>query len=120
MIPAEPPVPTAAQLAGNLDDGDFPAYSMSAAAAMLGVQPAFLRGLGDNGLLDPARSDGGHRRYSRADLQIAARAREVVDAGMNLAAACRIVELEAELARTRAELAEARRTLRRLRGKTEG
>ena len=91
----------------NLDDAHFPAYTMSAAAALLGVQPGFLRGLGEAGLLAPARSSGGHRRYSRADLEIAARAREVVDEGMNLAAACRIVHLEVELARTRAALSEA-------------
>jgi DNA-binding transcriptional MerR regulator len=95
------------KLAGHLGDVEFPAYSMSAAASMLGVQPGFLRGLGEAGLLVPARSDGGHRRYSRDDLEVAARAREVVDSGMTLAAACRIVQLEVELARTRLELAQA-------------
>jgi MerR family transcriptional regulator/heat shock protein HspR len=91
-----------------LDDADYPAYAMSAAAAMLGVQPGFLRNLGEAGLLVPARSDGGHRRYSRHDLEVAARARRVVDDGMSLAAACRIVQLEYELAAVRAELAAAR------------
>ena len=102
------------QLADNLDDARFPAYTMSAAAALLGVQPGFLRGLGDAGLIAPARSSGGHRRYSRDDLEVAARAREVVDSGMNLAAACRIVRLEVEVARTRAALAEANARLSRL------
>ncbi|NUT36680.1 MAG: MerR family transcriptional regulator [Hamadaea sp.] len=102
-------------LADHLGDAHFPAYSMSAAAAMLGVQPGFLRGLGDAGLLDPARSGGGHRRYSRDELRIAARAREVVDGGMNLVAACRIVQLEMELARMRAELAQARDIIAELR-----
>src|SRR5262245_5418152 len=78
----------------RLDDAHFPAYTMSAAAALLGVQPGFLRGLGEAGLLAPARSSGGHRRYSRDDLKVAARARQIVDDGMNLAAACRIVQLE--------------------------
>jgi DNA-binding transcriptional MerR regulator len=91
-----------------LDDADYPAYAMSAAAAMLGVQPGFLRNLGEAGLLTPARSDGGHRRYSRHDLEVAARARQVVDDGMSLAAACRIVQLEYELAAVRTELAAAR------------
>ena len=93
------------------DDQHYPAYSMSAAAAMLGVQPAFLRGLGDAGLIEPARSGGGHRRYSRHELEKAARAREVVDDGLSLAAASRIVLLEYQVARLRAELAEARAAL---------
>jgi DNA-binding transcriptional MerR regulator len=107
---------TSDQLADNLDDSRFPAYTMSAAAALLGVQPGFLRGLGDAGLISPARSTGGHRRYSREDLEIAARAREIVDSGMNLAAACRIVRLEIEVTRTRAALAEANARLSKLGG----
>jgi DNA-binding transcriptional MerR regulator len=90
-----------------LDDSSYPLYTMSTAAGLLGVQPDFLRGLGDGGLLDPARSAGGHRRYSRDDLQMAGRAREVVDSGLSLAAACRIVALEFEVARLRLELAQA-------------
>jgi MerR family transcriptional regulator/heat shock protein HspR len=96
------------------DDADYPAYAMSAAVDMLGVQPGFLRGLGEAGLLEPARSGGGHRRYSRHDLQVAARARQVVDDGMTLAAACRIVQLEFELAAVRAELAAARAAIAEL------
>jgi MerR family transcriptional regulator/heat shock protein HspR len=90
------------------DDADYPAYAMSAAADILGVNPGFLRGLGEAGLLRPPRSGGGHRRYSRHDLEVAARARQVVDDGFTLAAACRIVELEYELAAVRAELQAAR------------
>jgi MerR family transcriptional regulator, heat shock protein HspR len=93
------------------DNAEHPLYTMSTAAGLLGVQPGFLRGLGDGGLLRPARSDGGHRRYSRNDLAMAARAREVVDTGMNMAAACRIVQLEFELAQVRLELEQARREL---------
>src|SRR6185295_9529965 len=69
--------PISDQLAGNLGDAHFPAYTMSAATALLGVQPGFLRGLGEAGLLSPARSTGGHRRFSRDDLEVAARAREI-------------------------------------------
>jgi len=76
------------------DDRDFPAYSMGAAAEILGVTPAFLRALDDARLISPRRSGGGHRRYSRHELERAARARELVDGGMTLAAACRVVMLE--------------------------
>ncbi|WP_280340375.1 helix-turn-helix domain-containing protein [Nocardia neocaledoniensis] len=84
--------------ADKLDDDTYPAYSMGRAAAILGVTQAFLRGLDAAGLLTPQRSAGGHRRYSRYQLRIAARVRELVDAGNGLDAACRIVILEDQLA----------------------
>ncbi|TLG01693.1 MerR family transcriptional regulator [Nocardia cyriacigeorgica] len=82
----------------RLEDDDYPAYSMGRAAEILGVTPAFLRGLDAAELLTPQRSAGGHRRYSRYQLRLAARVRELVDAGNTLDAACRIVILEDQLA----------------------
>lgn len=79
------------------DDADYPAYSMGRAADILGVTPAFLRSLGAAGLIEPERSPGGHRRYSRHQLQLAARVRRLLDEGTLLAAACRIVTLEDRL-----------------------
>nr|WP_246598489.1 MerR family transcriptional regulator [Nocardia tengchongensis] len=82
----------------RLDDEDFPAYSMGRAAEILGVTQAFLRTLDAARLLTPQRSAGGHRRYSRYQLRIAARVRELIDAGNSLEGACRIVILEDQLA----------------------
>ncbi|WP_327046033.1 helix-turn-helix domain-containing protein [Microbispora sp. NBC_01189] len=82
----------------RFDDEDYPAYSMGAAAEMLGVSPAFLRALGTAKLIEPKRSGGGHRRYSRYQLRLAARARELVDQGTPVEAACRIIILEDQLA----------------------
>ncbi|GAA2604669.1 MerR family transcriptional regulator [Streptomyces axinellae] len=82
---------------GSLDDEDYPAYTMGRAAEMLGVTPAFLRALGENRLITPLRSEGGHRRYSRYQLRIAARARALVDEGTHVEAACRIIILEDQL-----------------------
>ncbi|MEU0599734.1 MerR family transcriptional regulator [Streptomyces sp. NPDC006393] len=84
-------------VAGNLDDDDYPAYTMGRAADVLGTTPAFLRSVGEAGLIAPLRSEGGHRRYSRRQLRIAARARELVDQGTPVEAACRIVSLEDQL-----------------------
>ncbi|MEV7381982.1 MerR family transcriptional regulator [Streptomyces lydicus] len=81
----------------KLDDDDYPAYTMGRAAEMLGTTPAFLRALGDNRLITPLRSEGGHRRYSRYQLRLAARARELVDTGTQIEAACRIIILEDQL-----------------------
>lgn len=86
----------------KFDDEDYPAYSMGSAAQMLGTTPGFLRSLDEAKLLTPQRSEGGHRRYSRYQLRIAARARELVDQGTALDAACRIIILEDQLAEAQA------------------
>jgi MerR family transcriptional regulator/heat shock protein HspR len=107
------PPETGGPRANKADDDTYPVYSMGAAADILAVDPAFLRALGAGGLLRPGRSGGGHRRYSRHDLNLAARAREVVDEGMTLAAACRIVELEQKLIQAEAAIALLQRRLDR-------
>ncbi len=84
---------------------------MGRAAEMLGTTPNFLRSLDDAKLLSPQRSAGGHRRYSRYQLRLAARARALLDTGIPLEAACRIIILEDQLA-------EAHRINAQLRGHT--
>ena len=81
----------------KFDDDDYPAYTMGRAAEMIGATPAFLRAVGEARLIVPLRSEGGHRRYSRYQLRIAARVRELVDRGTPIDAACRIVILEDQL-----------------------
>ncbi|MGW7239390.1 helix-turn-helix domain-containing protein [Streptomyces sp. NPDC054804] len=89
--------PASHRPADNLDDEDYPAYTMGRAAEILGTTQSFLRALGEHRLITPLRSEGGHRRYSRYQLRIAARARELVDQGTPIEAACRIVILEDQL-----------------------
>ncbi len=91
---------------GRLDDRDYPALTMGQAAQLLDVQPAFLRSLDAAGVLKPQRSDAGHRRYSRRQLELAGRMRELFDQGMTLDAAARIVDLQNQLATARARIAE--------------
>src|SRR6187551_2463898 len=81
----------------KFDDDDYPAYTMGRAAEMLGTTPGFLRSLDEAKLITPQRSPGGHRRYSRYQLRLAARARELLDQGTALDAACRIIILEDQL-----------------------
>ena len=95
----------------TFDDADFPAYTMGRAAEMIGVTPAFLRSLGAAGLIEPERSHGGHRRYSRHQLQLAGRVRQLLDEGLPLAAACRIVALEDRLEAAHRRIAELGGTL---------
>ncbi len=105
----------AADAVRRLDDPDFPALTMSQAAALLGVQAAFLRSLDGSGVLHPHRSPGGHRRYSRHQLVLAARLRGLLDEGHPLASAEVIVGLQDELADARATSDRLRDTVDRLR-----
>ena len=89
-------------------------YVISVAAQLAGVHPQTLRIYERKGLLDPARTKGGSRRYSDADLARLRRIAELTEAGVNLEGVRRILELEAEhaaaqeeLERTRAEQARA-------------
>src|SRR3954447_4674070 len=78
-------------------DDDYPAYTMGRAAEITGASQDFLRRLEKAKLFVPSRSAGGHRRYSRQHLRLAARAREMVGQGVALEAACRILVLEDQL-----------------------
>ncbi len=99
----------------RLDDPDYPALTMSQAAELLGVQAAFLRSLDTSGVLQPYRSPGGHRRYSRHQLDLAARMRGLLDDGHSLASAETIVGLQDELASARADAEQLRTTADQLR-----
>ncbi|MFF8959670.1 MerR family transcriptional regulator [Streptomyces sp. NPDC014894] len=101
---------TAEDSNGRLDDDDYPAYTMGRAAEILGTAQGFLRAIGEARLITPLRSKGGHRRYSRYQLRIAARARELVDQGTPVEAACRIVILEDQLEEAQRVNAEHQRT----------
>src|SRR4051794_37738842 len=103
----------------RLDDPDYPALTMSQAADLLGVQAAFLRSLDGSGALQPHRSPGGHRRYSRAQLAQAARLRTLLDQGHSLASAEVIAGLQDELASARADTARLQGTVDRLRGERD-
>lgn len=97
--------------AGRLEDPDYPAYTTGRAAEMLGVQQAFLRALDHAGAVQPQRSAGNHRRYSRRQLAMVVRIRELFDQGHTMASALRIVSLEDDLAAEQALTASLRRRL---------
>jgi len=72
---------------------------------MLDMQPAFIRRLDTEGVVIPARSAGGQRRYSRNEIDHIAALSGVMSEGMTLAGAQRIIELENEIAALRRQLA---------------
>jgi MerR family transcriptional regulator/heat shock protein HspR len=84
-------------------------YVISVAAELAGVHPQTLRIYERKGLLDPARTAGGNRRYSESDLARLRRIAELTEEGLNLAGVRRVLELEAELGRLQAEVERARR-----------
>jgi MerR family transcriptional regulator, heat shock protein HspR len=88
-------------------------YVISVAAELAGVHPQTLRIYERKGLVDPARTTGGSRRYSDADIEQLRRIQELTNEGLNLYGVQRVLELEAEVARLRAELSEAHRQYRR-------
>jgi MerR family transcriptional regulator, heat shock protein HspR len=69
-------------------------YGISVAAELSGIAVQSLRLYESHGLLSPARSDGGTRRYSADDLARLQRISELVAAGVNLAGIARILDLE--------------------------
>ncbi|WP_298183283.1 MerR family transcriptional regulator [Saccharomonospora sp.] len=95
----------------KLDDEHYPAFSTGQAAELLGVEQPFLRSLDNAGVVTPQRSSGGHRRYSRHQLSLASRLRELFDEGHTLASAQRILHLETELAEAKAEIARLKERL---------
>jgi MerR family transcriptional regulator/heat shock protein HspR len=89
-------------------------YVISVAAELAGVHPQTLRIYERKGLLDPARTGGGSRRYSEHDIARLRRIQDLTAAGLNLAGVKYVMDLEAELVKLRAELEAARAEARRV------
>jgi MerR family transcriptional regulator, heat shock protein HspR len=87
-----------------IDNPDTPLYTVGQVAAMLSVQPAFVRRLDTEELVSPQRSDGGQRRYSRAEIVQIQRVSELASEGLTLAGIRRLILLEAEVSRLQAEI----------------
>ena len=85
-----------------IDNMDAPLYTVGQVAALLCVQPAFLRRLDSEDLVSPERSDGGQRRYTRTEIDQLYRVSELAGEGLTLAGIRRLLALEAEVAATQA------------------
>lgn len=87
---------------------DHAVYVISVAAELAGMHPQTLRIYERRGLVRPARTQGGNRRYSDIDIDRLRRISELAGEGMNLEGIRRVMALEAEVERLHAELAELR------------
>jgi MerR family transcriptional regulator/heat shock protein HspR len=83
-------------------------YVISVAAELAGVHPQTLRIYERKGLVDPARTVGGSRRYSELDIDRLRRIQELTNAGLNLEGVRRVIELEQEIEYLRSELERVR------------
>ena len=93
-------------------------YVISVAAELAGVHPQTLRIYERKGLLEPARTGGGSRRYSSADIDLLRRIQELTNEGLNLAGVQRILDLEAELSERAAEVEALRAELEAVRAQS--
>ena len=87
-------------------------YVISVAAELAGVHPQTLRIYERRGLLDPARTGGGSRRYSDRDIERLRRINDLTGAGLNLAGVKAVMALEDELKRVQRELERTRQEAR--------
>ena len=89
-------------------------YVISVAAEIAGVHPQTLRIYERRGLLQPARTQGGNRRYSNADIRRLQRIAELAEAGVSLEGIRQVLELEAEVTQLRERVLELENELRRV------
>jgi MerR family transcriptional regulator/heat shock protein HspR len=88
-------------------------YIISVAAELAGVHAQTLRIYERKGLIAPARTQGGSRRYSERDIALLHRIQELTNEGVSLVGVRKILDLEDQLARARRELVEAVEKVRR-------
>jgi MerR family transcriptional regulator, heat shock protein HspR len=86
-------------------DADRGLFSISVAAELAGLHPQTLRVYEREGLLDPARSAGGTRRYSRRDIDRLEQICALTADGLNLAGIRRVLALQEETRQLQAEVA---------------
>ena len=81
-------------MTGPSRDPQRPVYAISVAAELAGVATHTLRLYEDHGLVLPARTEGGTRRYSEADIERITRITRLVEAGVTLAAVQMVLDLQ--------------------------
>ena len=91
------------------NDEQSAVYAISVAAELVSMEVQNLRVYERRGLLEPARTAGGTRRYSEANIQRLHRIRELLAAGLNIAGIRHVLALEDELAAVRREVQRLRR-----------
>jgi DNA-binding transcriptional MerR regulator len=82
-------------------EDDRGVYGISVTAGLVGTGVQNLRLYERRGLLEPSRTDGGTRLYSRNDVVRLGRITELLEAGLNLAGVAMVLDLQDDLAEAR-------------------
>ena len=90
-------------------DSNRALYGISVAAELTGINPQMLRVYESRGLLEPQRTEGGTRRYSRNDIDRIKQITTLLGSGLNLAGVQQVLALEAETHQLRSEIERLRR-----------
>ena len=90
-------------------------YIISVAAELAGVHAQTLRIYERKGLIEPARTEGGSRRYSDNDIALLRRIQELTNEGVSLVGVRKVLELESKLARATSRIRELEQALERAR-----
>ena len=93
---------------------DRPLYMISVAAELTGIHPQTLRVYESKGLVNPQRSGGNTRLYSRADIERLELIGQLTDEGINLAGVVRILDMKERAEKREEELQRLREENRRL------
>jgi DNA-binding transcriptional MerR regulator len=102
----------------GLDDAHWPLYTVGQVAQLLGVQPSFLRRLDTQEVVQPVRSQGGQRRYSRTEIGRIEQVVGLVGEGFTLPAIRRVLELQSEVTELHRQLAAEQARNSRRQGST--
>lgn len=95
-------------------DRDKPLYMISVAAELTGMHPQTLRVYESKGLVNPKRSGGNTRLYSRADIERLELINQLTDEGINLAGVVRILDMKERAEKREAEMEQLRSRVREL------
>ena len=95
-------------------DRDKPLYMISVAAELTGMHPQTLRVYESKGLVNPKRSGGNTRLYSRADIERLELINQLTDEGINLAGVVRILDMKERAEKRDAEMEQLHARVREL------
>ena len=104
---SNPPSPRQPRRKPSASERNRALYVISVAAELAGMHAQTLRIYERKGLVAPARTSGGSRRYSDRDIAMLNRISELTGEGLNLAGVKRVLELEERVASLERQLAEA-------------
>ena len=94
-------------------------FVISVAAELAGMHPQTLRIYERKGLIDPYRTPGGTRRYSREDIERLNLIQTLTSQGLNLEGVKQVLDLQTEVQRLRADVAELRKAVEETRKSAE-